>query len=224
MKRFFRALFFAIGLAFVMIATNNCSGHGTGFGSIAGFCSNNCATATASSASVYLPTQGFSIIKGQSYLGNCNTLGIGTMACGVPATLGGTAAAIPIYYFPQQIQVSGMCSTAGAAVNQISFQVNHIPSGSINGVPYLTDINGVPYANYSTTCDNGRFTIMLTPPPYNAADPKVYPLAATNLQLLTLNFNSVSDPLQLMVTIKTGSSMLNLAVAASFATNFYVSY
>ncbi len=187
--RLIRVFTFSFVLAFLMIATNNCAGTGTGFQSMSGFCSGTCATATASGPSVYLSSQGFVI--------------------GKAGTLFYTSYAASQAYYKQQFQVSGMCTTGGAAVNQISLSVNHTVAGL--PVPYATDLYGSAYSNYSTTCDSGRFNLIITPPADGSNN------AATFA-------GTVSPAMQLVVTLKTGASLSALTVASQFATTFYVTY
>ncbi len=209
----------AVGMVFIMLATSNCSSTGSGFGDLVGHCSGSCSTATAASASVYLANQGFTITKASSYLGNCAAAP--SNVCGNNSVVN---PATGTFHFPQQTQVSGMCTTGGAAANQISMVVNYSSNGIMT--PQLTDINGVPYSMYTTTCDNGRFNFIVTPPGVPAGNiALIYPYGPSDIPSLKSNlYNLTTQGLQLVVTLSTGPSLAALSTASQFATTFYVNY
>lgn len=206
MNSYFHKFVYLLSLIFVLLGTTNCSSTSTGF-DLSSFCSTSCSTATASSPTIYISNQGFTIPKALSLLGNCSlSLGVGSGWCGNSLS---TATPLTTLIYRQQMQVSGYCSTGGSAVTLISYSVNQ----TINGlpVPYLSDLYGVPYSNYSTTCDNGRFNLLITPP--------------NDGQNIAASYTgATSAAMQLIVTLQTGASTSALAVASQFATTFYVSY
>jgi hypothetical protein len=119
-----------------------------------------------------------------------------------------TAYGIADVVFRQSIQISGICSTGGAAVNTITYTVSQ------GAVTYPNDIYNNPYANYSTTCENGMYTLIITPPPdgINQVGGIAVSPAATQSQAFHLS-----------VSINTGPTLASLT-STTFATTFYVTY
>jgi hypothetical protein len=108
-------------------------------------------------------------------------------------------------YYRQQIVLSGVCTTGLNAYNNITYSV------SSAGVTYNYDMYGNSYSNYSTVCDNGIFSLVITPPPDALNNPATSTTNQSGVYTLNLSIN-------------TGASANATLTATTFSTSFYAEY
>lgn len=204
-----------------------CGSQNSGFtSSVGSACAGNtCSTALVNNnPSVFISTQAANISKGVSYMPMLPFL---PAANGTTNRIKGLAAAYTV--FGQKTEITGTCNTGGAPVHRITYSVR-----DVNSVSILTDINGSTYSDTTNNplnlysrpvyCDNGRFTLILTPP----NDPAVVtavPLVGHNACPTPLSNYCNEKPLHyLSVSLWTGPDINNLTVAQSFETTFTSQY
>jgi hypothetical protein len=240
MSRYVRTFVFAVSLGFVLVGMNNCSGANSGFGSITAYCNVSCQAALYSSPTLFLYTQGFVIQKEKSHLASCGLASPNgqqsTYATNVSCNGGPTPTSsysgvsvwgpLPAGYSPigtdgnqptstvesgvdviyrEQIVLSGVCTTGLNAYNNITYSV------SSAGVTYNYDMYGNPYSNYSTVCDNGIFSLVITPPPDINNNPATITTNQSGVYTLNLSLN-------------TGASANTTLTSTTFSTSFYAEY
>jgi hypothetical protein len=190
----------ALGALFVL--TNNCSGTNSGFGTVSGYCNGTGCTANSSlssNAAVYISQPSLTIPKSYSILGCGSSCPTGVYACTAGVCVGGIV-------YTQQLQVTGICNPpVGATTATVTYSVSR------SGVALPTDIYGVSYASKTFICDNGQFTLILTPPSDSTQINS--PASVLGATFFT--------PYQLTVSLNTGSPA---ATVSQTQVNFSVSY